>query len=95
VHPPVHSLDSATQELRVVALRSPVTAVDVAKLEPDARLAQLLAVQEEEECRHDGDDKPGQQHHGGPQPDHQISVHPHIAFLPHVWYPEPMAPVFL
>lgn len=50
MHPPVHSLDSATQERRVVALRSPVTAVDVAKLELDARLAQLLAVQEEEDA---------------------------------------------
>ncbi|KAA6422178.1 MAG: hypothetical protein FRX49_07929 [Trebouxia sp. A1-2] len=36
-----------------------VHAVDVAKLELDARLAQLIAVEEEEECRHDGDDKPG------------------------------------
>ncbi len=46
-----------------------------------ARLAQLLAVEEEEERRHDGDDK--------------IPVHPHIALLPHVWYPVPMAPILL
>ncbi len=76
-------------------LDSPVTAVDVAKLELDARLAQLLAVQEEEERRHDGDDKPGQEHHGSPQPDHQIPVHPHVTFLAHVWYPVPMAPILL
>ena len=54
----------------LLMLDSPVTTVDVAKLELDARLAQLLAVEEEQERRHDGDDKPGQDHHGGPQPDH-------------------------
>ena len=72
-----------------------VTAVYVTKLELDVRLAQLLAVQEEEECWHEGNDNPGQDHHGGPQPDCQVPVGPHIAFLPHVWYPVTMMPVLL
>ena len=76
-------------------LVSPVEAINIAKLALGARLAQLLAVEEEEECRHDGDDHPGQDHHGGPQPDCQIPVHPHIALLPHVWYPVAMAPIGL
>ncbi len=54
----------------LLMLDSPVTAIDVAKLELDATDAQLLTVEEEEERRHAGDDHPGQEHHGGPQPDH-------------------------
>ena len=66
---------------------SPVVTVDVPQLQLDLRSAQVVAVPEEEEGGHQGDDDPCEGHQGCAQDDRQLAVPATKALNRHVRHP--------